>query len=141
MGIETGIYNVNNLNNDYAVMMYSNDEEGIPMVCVPNPNGQTQFTVMETAPGSNRYIIRSDLFKYNVGASPDNLQVQNYPFTTLEDFEWSIEPAGNELYKIHIPNMNAYWFLPDGPSQTRILIDGAQGRPEEIWRMVKVGNL
>ncbi|CAE6490319.1 unnamed protein product [Rhizoctonia solani] len=139
MGIEPGVYNINNDNNDYAVMMYGNDEEGIPMVCVSNPNGQTQFNVRESGEGTNRYIIGSDWFKYNVGAAPDNLQEQNFPFTTLQDFEWSIEPAGPDCYKIHIPNMDAYWFLPDGPSQTRILIEGAQGRPAEIWRMVKVG--
>ncbi|CAE6489657.1 unnamed protein product [Rhizoctonia solani] len=138
MGIEPGLYNINNGNNNYAMMMYANNAENIPIVCVPNPNGQTQFTVEESGKGTNRYIIKSDVFKYNVGAAPDNLQKQDYPFTSLEEFEWSIEPAGTDLYKIHIPNMDAYWFLPDGPSETRILIQGAQGRPAEIWKMVKV---
>ncbi|CAE6506961.1 unnamed protein product [Rhizoctonia solani] len=137
--IEPGVYNINNDNNDYAVMMYANDAQGVPIVCISNPNGQTQFNVRESAPGSNRYIIGSDRFKYNIGAAPDNLQKQNYPFNDLDSFEWSIEPAGTELYKIHIPNMDAYWFLPDGPSQTRILIQGAQGRPAEVWRMKRVG--
>jgi hypothetical protein len=41
MSIQPGLYNINNQNNDYAVMMYANDAEGIPIVCVPNPNGQT----------------------------------------------------------------------------------------------------
>ncbi|CAE6478141.1 unnamed protein product [Rhizoctonia solani] len=140
MTIEPGVYNINNMNNDYAVMMYGNDAEEIPLVGVPNPNGQTQFVVAEAKPGSNTYTIRSTKFRYNIGAAPDNLQDKNYPFTMLGGFEWSIEPAGQDLYKVHIPNMNAYWFLPDGPSQTRVLIDGAQGRPEEVWRMVKVGE-
>lgn len=39
--IEPGLYNVNNFNNDYAMMMYANNAEYIPLVCVPNPNGQT----------------------------------------------------------------------------------------------------
>ncbi|CAE7131891.1 unnamed protein product [Rhizoctonia solani] len=141
MSIEPGVYNINNHNNNFAVMMYANDAEGVPIVCVPNPNGQTQFHVEESRPGSNRYIIRSDRFRFNIGAAPDNLQKQNYPFNSLEDFEWSIEPAGPELYKIRIPSMDACWYLPEGGSQTRILIEGAQGRPAEIWRMEKVGNL
>ncbi|CAE6430287.1 unnamed protein product [Rhizoctonia solani] len=138
MGIEPGVYNINNDNNNYAVMMYGNEEPGTPMVCVPDPNGQTQFTVEESGPGTNRYIIKSDRFRFNVGAAPENLHAQPSPFATPERFEWSIEPAGPHLYKIHVPNMNAYWSLPDGPSQTPILIQDAQGRPEEVWRMIKV---
>ncbi|CAE6437413.1 unnamed protein product [Rhizoctonia solani] len=139
MGVlEPGIYNINNVNNNYAVMMYGNDAEGVPIVGVSNPNGQTQFIVEEASPGSNTYTIKSTWFKYNIGADSENLQEKNYPFTLSDKFPWAIEPAGPNMYKIHIPNMNAYWFLPDGPSQTRVLIDGSQGRPEEIWRMIKV---
>ncbi|KAF8601637.1 hypothetical protein BDV93DRAFT_558253 [Ceratobasidium sp. AG-I] len=137
MGIESGVYNINNNNNGWALMMFSNDEEGIPMTCASNPNGQTQFTVAETGKDTNRYTIKSDRFKYNMGANPKNLQEQNYPFTTLEGFEWSIEPAGTDLYKVHIPNMDAYMFLPEGSSMnTRVLLEGAQGRPAEVWKMI-----
>jgi hypothetical protein len=41
MGITPGVYNINNNNNDFAMMMYGNDAENIPIVCVTNPNGQT----------------------------------------------------------------------------------------------------
>ncbi|CUA69239.1 hypothetical protein RSOLAG22IIIB_08364 [Rhizoctonia solani] len=138
MGIEPGVYNINSANNGYAVMMYGNDAEGIPMVGVDGANGQTQFIVQEARPGSNTYTVKSTRYKYNIGADKDNLQQKNFPFTVLGTFEWAIEPAGPDLYKIHIPNMNAYWFLPDGPSQTRVLIKGSEGRPEEVWEMIKV---
>lgn len=41
MNIQPGVYNINNDNNGYAMMMYANDAEGVPVVCVPDANGQT----------------------------------------------------------------------------------------------------
>ncbi|CAE7174801.1 unnamed protein product [Rhizoctonia solani] len=138
MTIKPGVYNINNNHNDYAMMMYGNEEAGTPLTCIDGTNSQTQFNVKETGQGTNRYTIGSDKFKYNVGADPKNLTANPHPFTTPEEFEWSIEPAGTDLYKIHIPNSDHYWFLPDGPSQTHIKIEGSQGRPAEVWRMTWV---
>ncbi|KAJ1305871.1 hypothetical protein OPQ81_010593 [Rhizoctonia solani] len=120
-------------------MMYANDSEGVPIACVPNPNIQTEFLVEESGLGSNRYILSSTRFPYRIGAAPDNLQVQDYPFTTLNNFQWSIEPAGPDCFKIHIPNMNVCWFLPDTEdNEIRILLRPAEGYPEEIWKMVRI---
>ncbi|CAE6380183.1 unnamed protein product [Rhizoctonia solani] len=138
MTIRPGVYNINNCHNNYAMMMYGNEEDGTPLTCIDGTNSQTQFNIKETGPGTNRYTIGSDRFRYNVGADSKNLDGNPHPFTTLDQFEWSIEPAGPELYKVHIPNMDAYWFLPDGHSQTHINIEKSQGRPAEVWRMVWV---
>lgn len=43
--IEPGVYNINNNNNGWALMMFSNDAEGIPMTCASDPNGQTVSSV------------------------------------------------------------------------------------------------
>ncbi|CAE6437103.1 unnamed protein product [Rhizoctonia solani] len=138
MAIRPGVYNINNCHNNYAMMMYANEEDGTVLVCIDGTDSQTQFNVKETGPGTNRYTIGSDTFKYNVGADSKNLDQRPCPFTTVENFEWSIEPAGPDMYKIHIPNMDAYWFLPDGPRYTNIYIEKDQGRPAEVWKMVWV---
>ncbi|CAE6470264.1 unnamed protein product [Rhizoctonia solani] len=138
MTIQPGVYNINNGNNGYAMMMYGNEEAGTPLTCIDGTNSQTQFNVKETGQGTNRYTIGSDKFKYNVGADPKDLTGNPHPFATTDKFEWSIEPAGKDLYKVHIPNDDAYWFLPDGPSQTHINIEKSQGRPAEVWKMVRL---
>ncbi|CCO35865.1 hypothetical protein BN14_09986 [Rhizoctonia solani AG-1 IB] len=73
MPIQPGVYNINNNHNEYAMMMYGNEEDGTPLTCIDGVNSQTQFNVKETGPGTNRYTIGSDTFKYNVGADPKNL--------------------------------------------------------------------
>ncbi|ELU40965.1 hypothetical protein AG1IA_05005 [Rhizoctonia solani AG-1 IA] len=165
MAIRPGVYNINNCHNNYAMMMYANEEDGTVLVCIDGTDSQTVSTTtlfpVKTGPGTNRYTIGSDTFKYNVGADSKNLDQRPCPFTTVENFEWSIEPAVARATRIHIPNMDAYWFLPDGPRYTnvsricwrmnyrvdgltltdpdvQIYIEKDQGRPAEVWKMVWV---
>ncbi|KAH7329774.1 hypothetical protein B0J17DRAFT_709889, partial [Rhizoctonia solani] len=79
MTIQPGVYNINNNHNNYAMMMYGNEEAGTPLTCIDGTNSQTQFNVKETGQGTNRYTIGSDKFKYNVGADPKNLTGKPHP--------------------------------------------------------------
>ncbi|KAG9090768.1 hypothetical protein FRC07_012018 [Ceratobasidium sp. 392] len=124
----------------YNVIVFGNSsDEGTPIACIDDASTPYGLFNITALPGGDKYEIRSVPHpEWGVGANPDNLQEQNYPFTTLKDFAWSIESAGNDLWKIHIANMNDCWYLPGGNGQVRVLIRGAGGGQEELWRIVPV---
>ncbi|KAG9080948.1 hypothetical protein FRC07_014727, partial [Ceratobasidium sp. 392] len=88
------IFNVKK--DDFNVAVFDNSsDEGTPIACASSskhPGPHAQFHIQEV--GGDKFIIKNVHYPWHVSANPDNLQDQNYPFTSLTPFVWSIEPAG-----------------------------------------------
>ncbi|KAG8692589.1 hypothetical protein FRC08_009675 [Ceratobasidium sp. 394] len=142
MSIPSGTYLIVSVTRpDYSVMMFGDHKEGIPIPAAPLHSWpQEHFMLEQAGDESNRYTVMNTHYQWYIGADVDNIQEFNYPSTSFRPFEWSIEPAGGDTFKIHIPNMDAYWNLPESDrEQIRIIVEPTQGRDSELWRLQKIG--
>ncbi|QRV80023.1 hypothetical protein RhiJN_08038 [Ceratobasidium sp. AG-Ba] len=74
-----------------------------------------------------QFITRPDDY---FGSTNENNWVVSRP----GKFEWAIDPAGGDQYKIHVPEKDLYWQLPEGSdNESRIVIDESQGGRSEYW--------
>ncbi|KAG8793864.1 hypothetical protein FRC12_020526 [Ceratobasidium sp. 428] len=121
---------------DLAIsMLIDGRKEGSPLVVRPKDSPETTFDIL---PGpENGHFIVGWTSKWHVGANPDNLQEQPYPFVTETPFDWSIQPAGQGTFKIHFPNKDECVKLPENAKDgSELSIGPANGTMEELWQVV-----
>ncbi|KAG8683133.1 hypothetical protein FRC08_014509, partial [Ceratobasidium sp. 394] len=86
--------------------------------------------------GGDRYIIQYSGHDTFFGPS-DDISEDNNVNSRPGEYEWSINPAGGDQYKIHVPEQNLYWQLPDDAgNESRIKLVGAEGKLGEFWTFV-----
>ncbi|KAG8707330.1 hypothetical protein FRC09_001886 [Ceratobasidium sp. 395] len=116
-------------------MLIDGRKEGSPLVVRPEHSPETTFDVLPGPEGG--FFIVGWTSKWHVGANPDNLQEQPYPFVTRDAFHWSIEPAEPGTFKIHVPNKDDCVKLPRNATDgSELHIGPAEGTVEELWRVV-----
>ncbi|KAG8694101.1 hypothetical protein FRC09_010058, partial [Ceratobasidium sp. 395] len=69
---------------------------------------------------------------------PDDISEGDTVSSRPGEYEWSINPAGGDQYKIHIPEEDLYWQLPNGAgNESRISLVKSQGTQGELWTFVQ----
>ncbi|KAG8723588.1 hypothetical protein FRC09_002680 [Ceratobasidium sp. 395] len=115
-------------------MLIDDRKPGSPLVVRPKSSPESTFQILPEPEG--RYIIVGSVSRWHVGANPDNLQEQPYPFVSSTVFYWSIEPAGQGFYKIHVPYKDDCVKLPrNAQDGSELTIGPADGSQEELWRV------
>ncbi|KAG9084059.1 hypothetical protein FRC06_004253 [Ceratobasidium sp. 370] len=97
----------------------------------------SQQTVDIKRIGGDKYSIRYSGFDNFFGPTND-ITADNTLNSRPGLFEWSINPAGGDEYKVHVPEQDLYWQLPDGAgNESRISLVKSQGKQGELWTFVR----
>ncbi|KAG8734759.1 hypothetical protein FRC10_011456 [Ceratobasidium sp. 414] len=100
-------------------------------------NDSSNQTVDVKRISGDKYVIRYSGFDNYFGPTND-IAADNTLNSRPGQFEWSINPAGGDEYKVHIPEQDLYWQLPDGAgNESRVSLVKSQGKQGELWTFVR----
>ncbi len=137
--IEPGTYAIKNAAYDDRVIDVSGGDKrpNTPIIGYPYHKGENQQWELESVNQANEYIIKSKLgdIYLNLGSTrqyPPSIAVQ-YTYVL-----WSIEPAGNGLYRIHFPYQDGVVDLATGQQSTQLTLPAWAGEQHQKWIFEKV---
>ncbi|QRV94554.1 peptidase inhibitor i66 [Ceratobasidium sp. AG-Ba] len=130
MTLETGTYQI------FSPLKTANAQLRIARYAPEEPwvNDSSNQTVYVEHIDGDRYYLKffqdHDTF---FGPSSD-ISIDNTLKSRPGAFEWAVDPADSGNYKIHIPNQEYYWQIPDDAgNETKITLDKIQGKTGELW--------
>ncbi|WP_329401197.1 RICIN domain-containing protein [Streptomyces melanogenes] len=116
-------------------------EPNTPIIGYSYHKGENQQWEVEQFPG-NVYQLRSKL--NTTGATPiffaQSILRVYPPLIATQPYgqQWSIEPVGDGLFRIHFPYMDGVATLPDEKEKTQLIIEPWEGRESQKWRFENV---
>ncbi|KAG8687421.1 hypothetical protein FRC08_011970 [Ceratobasidium sp. 394] len=100
-------------------------------------NDSSNQTVDVKKISGDKYSIRYSGFDNYFGPT-DDIKADNTLNSRPGQYEWSINSAGGDEYKVHVPEQDLYWQLPEGAgNESRISLVKSQGKQGELWTFVR----
>ncbi|KAJ7512987.1 hypothetical protein B0H11DRAFT_15328 [Mycena galericulata] len=88
---------------------------------------------VEQSGNGNEYKIT------NVGLNaPTYISDKNLIYTGSKSDSFSIEPAGDGLFTIRVPNQDKVWSLDGNPVRANVQLRGQDGNRDQVWRFMRV---
>ena len=101
-------------------------------------NDSSNVLVNITNISGDRYKLQfKGTDKPNWFTPSDNIQLDERIFLGTKEYEWSINAGGEGVFKIHVPEQDYYWVVPDAAgNQTKITLSPSAGRTGELFSFV-----
>ncbi|QRV80024.1 hypothetical protein RhiJN_08039 [Ceratobasidium sp. AG-Ba] len=102
-------------------------------------NDYSNHSMKVTHTGGDKYIIQFTSRPDDFFGPTDNISDDNRVLSRPGKYEWSINAAGVDQWKIHVPEKDYYWCLPQGTgNESRIQLKKSEGVEGELWSFKKV---
>ncbi|QRV80021.1 hypothetical protein RhiJN_08036 [Ceratobasidium sp. AG-Ba] len=97
-------------------------------------NDSSNQTVKVRKTSGDKYVLQFPTRPNDFFGPTDNISEDNRVLSRPGEYEWSINPAGGDQFKLHVPEQDLYWQLPDGAgNESRISLNKSQGLQGELW--------